>query len=97
MHTKLEIMAETEKEKIQRKEFVFNDTKVKLHYEFICFIRMSKHIFFALNIQITNMDIKVKKSGDSGPTCIYVSVCLKFSEERRFLSITSADEKQTFR
>ncbi|KAK3557433.1 hypothetical protein QTP70_026637 [Hemibagrus guttatus] len=27
MHTKLEIMLETEKEKIQRKEFVFNDTK----------------------------------------------------------------------
>lgn len=35
MHTKLEIVVETEKEKTQRKEFVFNDTKVKLHHEYI--------------------------------------------------------------
>lgn len=35
MHTKLEIVLETEKEKTQRKEFVFNDTKVKLHYVYI--------------------------------------------------------------
>lgn len=33
MHTKLELVVETEKEKTQRKEFVFNDTKVKPHYE----------------------------------------------------------------
>lgn len=33
MHTKLEIVVETEKEKTQRKEFVFNDTKVKPHHE----------------------------------------------------------------
>lgn len=37
MHTKLELVVETEKEKTQRKEFVFNDTKVNLHYEYFGF------------------------------------------------------------
>lgn len=35
MHNKLELVVETEKEKTQRKEFVFNDTKVSLHREYI--------------------------------------------------------------
>lgn len=47
MHTKLEIVVETEKEKTQRKEFVFNDTKVSrtLHTVVLKLFVNAKNVF----------------------------------------------------
>lgn len=46
MHAKLVIVVETEKEKISRKEFVFDDTKVTLCLQIWVYIKFSLERLF---------------------------------------------------
>lgn len=58
MHAKLVIVAETEKEKILRKEFTFDDTKVKKHILSFGLVppeAPGKHFSITLDIDCSNL------------------------------------------